>query len=165
MTPCFAVRGDSWWKIAQNYCETIVCSVIKSVSALQLLQDIMIHVSLSSCSGCPRELVEICTYCFPFSSLFPLHYPYSLISLVLFGIWLQKFCEIQSCTLTHINLWIHTHTHRYGDILPFSKNSNTIKHCILQGTFCNYEMHKVRFLGWWFLTQEAEVKGEGMTNV
>lgn len=53
--------------MGRNYCETIVCSVINSAFALQLLQDIMIHVSLSSCYGCPRKLVEICTYCFPFS--------------------------------------------------------------------------------------------------
>lgn len=54
--------------MAWNYCETIVCSVINSAFALQLLQDIMIHVSLSSCYGCLRKLVEICTYCFPFYS-------------------------------------------------------------------------------------------------
>lgn len=132
--------------MAQNYCETIVCSVIKSVSALQLLQDIMIHVSLSSCYGCLRKVVEICTYCFPFSSFSS---PSVTHILSFPSCFLQKFSEIQSCLFTHINacIYLHIYTQMYVYIFPsFSKA--TIKHCILFRTFYNYGMHKVSFSGW-----------------
>ena len=133
--------------MGQNYCETIVCSVIKSASALQLLQDIMIHVSLSSCYGCLRKLVEICTYCFPLSSFSSPSITHILSSPSCF---LQKIYEIQSCLFAYRNvcIYLHIYTHRYMymGFPPFSKA--TIKYCILLGTFCNYGMHKVSFLGW-----------------
>lgn len=131
--------------MAQNYCETIVCSVINSASALQLLQDIMIHVSLSSCYGCLRKLVEICTYCFPFSNLSsPASPTFSHLPCAFWNMAAKNFVKYNRVS-SHINLCIYIHRQRQVDFFSFSKGNNTIKHCVLLGTFCSYGMHKVSF--------------------
>lgn len=154
--------------MAQNYCETIVCSVIKSVSALQLLQDIMIHVSLSSCYGCLRKLVEICTYCFPFYSLsFPASPIFSHLSCAFWNIIAKILWKTIIYLHTYKFIHIYTQRHRYVYIYLFKikQHNKTLHSSGIFFFFCNYRMHKVSFLGWWFLTQEVEVKGGCVTNV
>lgn len=142
--------------MAQNYCETIVCSVIKSVSALQLLQDIMIHVSLSSCYGCLRKLVEICTYCFLFSSLSSPASPiFSQLPRAFWNIDAQilwktimylhtyRFMHIDIYIYACIYVYIHTQTHRHVFIYIFPFQKATLRHYILLGIFCDHAYSKL----------------------